>query len=177
MGKSRHSNHALGMQGKVTISHAFCLGTSDSDQACRLLDDLARDRVALAITAPEASAAPSVLGCIQAGVLIAGGADGVRDSWNPYGTGDMLERAMLIGLSNNFRRDAEVELALDICTHGGARVMGAANYGRAVGCDADLVILPGETLAEAVVSRPTDRTVLKRGRMVVSHGELTFPIG
>lgn len=73
---------ALGMQGKVTISHAFCLGTSDSDQACRLLDDLARDRVALVITAPEASAAPSILGCIKAGVLIAGGSDGVRDSWN-----------------------------------------------------------------------------------------------
>ncbi|MDX3809703.1 amidohydrolase family protein [Bosea thiooxidans] len=167
---------ALGMQGMVAISHAFCLGTSDSNQTCRLFDDLARDRIALVITAPEASAAPSVLGCIKAGVLIAGGSDGVRDSWNPYGTGDMLERAMLIGLSNNFRRDAEVELALDICTYGGARVMSVANYGLAVGCDADLVILPGETLAEAVVSRPTDRTVLKGGRIVVRNGELTFPI-
>jgi cytosine/adenosine deaminase-related metal-dependent hydrolase len=89
----------------------------------------------------------------------------------------MLERAMLIGLTNNFRRDAEVELALDICTHGGARVMGVTDYGLAVGCDADLVILPGETLAEAVVSRPADRTVIKGGRMVVRHGELTFPVG
>ncbi len=88
----------------------------------------------------------------------------------------MLERATLVGLRNNFRRDAEVELALDICTHGGAKVMGIADYGLAVGCNADLVILPGETLAEAIVERPADRTVVKRGRILARHGELTVPI-
>ena len=167
---------ALGMQGKVAISHAFCLGMPDADHARRLLDDLARERITLVTTAPAASPAPSVMACIKAGVVIAGGSDGVRDSWNPYGMGDMLERATLVGLRNNFRRDAEVELALDICTHGGAKVMGIADYGLAVGCNADLVILPGETLAEAIVERPADRTVVKRGRILARHGELTVPI-
>ncbi|MGY6250592.1 amidohydrolase family protein [Bosea thiooxidans] len=167
---------ALGMQGKVAISHAFCLGMPDADHARRLLDDLARERITLVTTAPAASPAPSVMACIKAGVVIAGGSDGVRDSWNPYGMGDMLERATLVGLCNNFRRDAEMELALDICTHGGAKVMGIADYGLAVGCNADLVILPGETLAEAIVERPADRTVVKRGRILARHGELTVPI-
>jgi cytosine/adenosine deaminase-related metal-dependent hydrolase len=117
-----------------------------------------------------------VQACRAAGVVIAGGSDGVRDSWNPYGLGDMLERAMLVGLRNNFRRDEEVELALDVCTHGGAKMMGLADYGLTVGCHADLVILPGETVPEAVVTRPADRTVVKRGRIVVRHGELVRPV-
>jgi len=163
---------ALGMQGKVAISHAFCLGMPDVDHARRLLDDLARERVTLVTTAPAASPAPPVQACVKAGVVIAGGSDGVRDSWNPYGMGDMLERAMLVGLRNNFRRDEEVQLALDVCTYGGAKVMELADYGLDVGCVADLVILPGETVVETVAARPADRTVVKRGRIVARHGEL-----
>lgn len=167
---------ALGMQGKVAISHAFCLGMPDADYVRRLIDVLAKERVTLVTTAPAASPAPSVMACLKAGVVIAGGSDGVRDSWNPYGMGDMLERATLVGLRNNFRRDEEMELALDVCTYKGAEVMGIENYGLDVGCTADFVILPGETICEAIVERPADRTVVKRGRIVARHGELTQPI-
>ena len=59
---------------------------------------------------------------------------------------------MFIGLRNNFRRDEEVEMALDVCTHGGAKVMGLTDYGLAPGCAADLVLVDGESLTEAVVS-------------------------
>ncbi|CAM5188068.1 cytosine deaminase [Bosea thiooxidans] len=165
---------ALGMQGKIAISHAFCLGMPDVDHARRLIDELAKERITLVTTAPAASTAPSVMACTKAGVVIAGGSDGVRDSWNPYGMGDMLERAMLVGLRNNFRRDEEVELALDVCTYGGAKVMGLPDYGLSVGCFADLVILPGENLAEAVMARPAERTVVKRGRIVARNGK---PVG
>ena len=164
---------ALGMQGKVAISHAFCLGMPDADYVRRLVEDLAKERIALVTTAPAASPAPSVMACLKAGVVIAGGSDGVRDSWNPYGMGDMLERATLVGLRNNFRRDEEMELALDVCTYQGAKTMGIENYGLDVGCIADFVILPGETICEAIVERPADRTVVKRGRIVARHGELT----
>lgn len=167
---------ALGMQGKVAISHAFCLGMPDADYVRRLMEDLAKERIALVTTAPAASPAPSVMACIKAGVVISGGSDGVRDSWNPYGMGDMLERATLVGLRNNFRRDEEMELALDTCTYAGAKTMGIADYGLDVGCIADLVILPGETICEVIVERPADRTVVKRGKIVARHGELAQPI-
>lgn len=163
---------ALGMQGKVTISHAFCLGMPDADTVRQLIEELAEARIALATTAPPSSPVPSVMACTQAGIVVAAGSDGVRDSWSPYGTGDMLERAMLVGLRNNFRRDEDVELALDVCTHGGAKIVGLPDYGLSPGCIADLVILPGETLTHAVVTRPADRTVIKLGKIVSSHGEL-----
>ena len=98
------------------------------------------------------------------------GSDGIRDTWGPYGQADMLERAMFIGLSNNLRRDDEVEQALDICTHGGAQVMALQDYGLAVGCQADLVLVEGETLAEAVVTHAPRKLVLKRGKIVARDG-------
>jgi cytosine/adenosine deaminase-related metal-dependent hydrolase len=164
---------ALGMQGKVAISHAYCLGMPDASHARRLIEALAKERIAILTTGPAASPAPPVKDCSDAGVVVAGGSDGVRDSWNPYGTGDMLERAMLIGLRNKFRRDEEIELALDVCTYGGAKMMAVENYGLSVGCAADFVLLPGETVVEAVVSRPTDRMVFKRGRLVAQDGALS----
>jgi cytosine/adenosine deaminase-related metal-dependent hydrolase len=164
---------ALGMQGKVAISHAYCLGMPDASHARRLIEALAKERIAILTTGPAASPAPPVKDCSDAGVVVAGGSDGVRDSWNPYGTGDMLERAMLIGLRNKFRRDEEIELALDVCTYGGAKMMALEDYGLSVGCVADFVLLPGETVVEAIVSRPADRMVFKRGRLVAQDGALS----
>jgi cytosine/adenosine deaminase-related metal-dependent hydrolase len=167
---------ALGMQGKVTVSHAFCLGMPDSARVDGLIADLAKERIAIMTTAPASSPVPPVGKCLAAGVVVSGGSDGVHDSWTPYGNGDMLERAMLIGLRNGFRRDEDIELALDVCTYGGARTLDLENYGLSVGCAADLLLVPGETVAEAVISRPADRTVVKRGRIVVRNGELADPI-
>lgn len=163
---------ALGMQGKVMVSHAFCLGGADVARVNRLIGDLARERIAILTTAPAAFSAPPVKKCVEEGVVVCGGSDGVRDCWTPYGNGDMLERAMLIGLRNNFRRDEEIKLALDACTFGGAAALGVDKYGISAGCVADLVLVPAETPAEAVAARPNRRTVVKRGRLVVDSGHV-----
>ncbi len=161
---------ALGMQGKVTVSHAFCLGMPDRDLIDPLIEELARLDIAIMTTAPAARPAPPVRKLMAAGVRVCSGSDGIRDTWGPWGNGDMLERAMFIGLRNNFRRDDEVALAVDVVTHGGARVMEIEGYGLGVGCAADLLIVPGEALAEAAAARPARRRVIKRGRIVARDG-------
>jgi cytosine/adenosine deaminase-related metal-dependent hydrolase len=162
---------ALGMQGKVTVSHAFCLGMADRDYAKALIDDLAREGIAVMTTGAPSRPVPPIKQCVDAGVVVCSGSDGIRDTWGPYGNADMLERAMLLGLRNNFRRDDEVEIALDVCTYGGAKAMAVEGYGLEEGSAADLLLVPGETPTEAVVSRPSKRTVIKRGRVVVRDGE------
>jgi cytosine deaminase len=116
------------------------------------------------------SSTPPVKKLLESGIRVCAGSDGIRDTWGPYGNGDMLERAMFIGLRNNFRRDDELQLALEICTTEGAKVMRIDDYGLAVGSVADLVILPGETVAEAIVSRSNKRRVVKRGCIVARNG-------
>ena len=161
---------ALGMQGKVAVSHAFCLGMTDVDYASRLIDELAELSIHILTTGPAARPSPPVARLRSAGVVVAGGNDGIRDTWSPYGNGDMLERAMFIGLRNNFRRDDELEAALDVCTHGGAKVMELEGYGLAPGCGADFVLVEGETPAEAVVTHRPRSLVVKRGRVVARGG-------
>lgn len=158
------------MQGKVTISHAFCLGSPDPALVDPLIAQLAKLDIAIMTTAPSRSAAPPVKKLVEAGVRVCSGSDGIRDTWGPYGNADMLERAMFVGLRNNFRRDDELRIALDVCTLGGAQVMEIADYGLAEGKAADFVILPGETLAEAVVTRSPKRRVVKRGKIVARDG-------
>jgi cytosine/adenosine deaminase-related metal-dependent hydrolase len=163
---------ALGMQGKVAVSHAFCLGMTDTEYAGRLIDELAELSIRILTTGPAARPSPPVARLRSAGVVVAGGNDGIRDTWGPYGNGDMLERAMFIGLRNNFRRDDELEAALDVCTHGGAKVMELDGYGLTAGCRADLVLVEGETPAEAVVTHRPRPLVVKRGRVVARGGAM-----
>ena len=62
--------------------------------------------------------------------------------------------ARVLGLRNDLDKDEEVELALDVCTNGGAKVMALPNYGLAVGREADLVLVQARNLPEAVVAPP-----------------------
>jgi cytosine deaminase len=107
-----------------------------------------------------------------AGVDVACGHDGIRDLWGPYGSGAMLERAMHVAYRSTFRRDEDIELALEAATYGGAAVLGLDAYGLDPGDRADLVIVDASTPAEAVVTHPTPALVLKNGRVVARDGAL-----
>lgn len=167
---------ALGMQGKVAISHGFCLGDVGAGLTERerdtLLARMAKLGVVLVTSAPPSRSVPPLMVCRAAGVTVFGGNDGIRDTWSPYGNPDMLERAMLIGQRYNLRRDDELEVALDTVTNAGARGCGFAAYGLEVGCRADLVLVDAQTPAQAVVARPVRRLVVSGGRVVARHGAL-----
>jgi cytosine/adenosine deaminase-related metal-dependent hydrolase len=161
---------ALGMAGRVVVSHAFCLGMADASLVDPVVAAIAAAGIAIMTTAPASRPVPSVRQLAAAGVVLCAGSDGVRDTWGPYGNGDMLERAMFVGLRNNLRRDDELAMALDVVTSGGARALGLTGYGLAPGCGGDVVLVAAETVAETVAQRPSGRTVVKRGRVVVPGG-------
>ena len=161
---------ALGMQGQVVISHAFCLGSPDRALVDPLIDQLAELDIGIMTTGPASRPAPPVQALLARGIRVCSGSDGIRDTWGPYGNADMLERVMLVGLRNNFRRDDEVELAFHVCTRGGADIMRLTDYGLAVGARADLVVVEGETITHAAVARPPRRLVVKHGKVVARNG-------
>jgi cytosine deaminase len=163
---------ALGMQGKVAVSHGFCLGDVDLPLRDGLLERMARLDVAVVTTGTASRPVPSLLACRAAGVTMAGGNDGIRDTWTPYGAPDMLERAMFIGLRNNLRRDDEIAMAFDTITASAARACGFAEHGLAPGCRADLVLVQAQNLAHAVVSRPVRQLVVTGGNIVARNGQL-----
>ncbi|MCX5578901.1 amidohydrolase family protein [Kaistia terrae] len=162
---------AHGLAGKVTVSHAFALGMNDYLRIGQLLDDIAAAGVMLMSTGPAGIPVPPLIRGLDAGIAFCSGTDGMRDLWNPYGNADMLQRAQILADRNNLSRDVEIERALDVCTFGGARVMDLPDYGLEIGNFADLVLVEGRTVTEAVVTLPPRKLVVKRGRVVARDGE------
>ncbi|WP_395711559.1 amidohydrolase family protein [Reyranella sp.] len=163
---------AAGLQGKVAVSHAFALGSVPIDMAARTADLLADASVAIMSHGPGGAAIPPLKLLHEHGVEVFGGSDNIRDAWSPFGNGDMLERAMMIGYRANFRHDDELAFALDMVTGAAARVLGVAPYGIAIGAPADLVVVEAGSLAEAVATRPRRKLVIKAGRIVARDGVL-----
>ncbi|MEL7153451.1 MAG: amidohydrolase, partial [Pseudomonadota bacterium] len=87
---------ALGMQGRVVISHAFCLGMSDRARVAGLVAQLAEANIHIATAAIVSRPNPDARALSDAGVTLFCGNDGVRDTWTPFGNGDMLERAKML---------------------------------------------------------------------------------
>ncbi|MBO0143226.1 amidohydrolase family protein [Agrobacterium sp. Ap1] len=162
---------AFGMQGKVAVSHAFCLGMPDWNVSQGLIDTCAELDVPILTTAPPSREVPSLKRLRAAGVRFGAGVDGFRDTWGPYGNGDMLERAMLLGMKNNLRRDDELLMALDVCTTGGAVAMDRANHVLAVGGRGDVVIVEGESVGEAIVTHQPRKLVVTTGNVVARDGK------
>jgi len=163
---------ALGLQGRVAISHCFCLGDVGEPRRGQLLERMARLQVAVITTGTASRPVPPLLACRAAGVAVAGGNDGIRDTWTPYGQPDMLERAMLIGLRNNLRRDDELAIAFETVTSRAASVCGFAGYGLDPGCRADFVLVRAHNVQEAVVARPVRQLVVSGGAVVAREGVL-----
>lgn len=162
---------ALGMRGKVAVSHAFCLGMNDWPRTDSMLAALADQDVAILTTGAPSREVPQVKRLVAAGVRMGAGCDGVRDTWNPWNRPDMLDRARIVALRNNLRADADVELALAVCSTGGAAVMGVQDYGLTPGCTADLTLLSGRTLAEAVADGAPRPLTVKSGRVTARNGQ------
>jgi cytosine deaminase len=158
---------ALGMQGQVVVSHAFCLG--EVSRAPALYEALAEAGIAIATTAPPSRPVPSVKAARAARTKIFGGNDGIRDTWTPYNMPDMLQRAMLIGLKNDFRRDDEIDLALGMVTDWAAEACGFETCRLAVGERADIVLVQAQSVAEAVVAQPPRKLVISHGAVVARH--------
>lgn len=159
---------ALGMQGQVVVSHAFCLG--EVSRAPALYEALAEAGIAIATTAPPSRPVPSVKAARAARTTIFGGNDGIRDTWTPYNMPDMLQRAMLIGLKNDFRRDDEIGLALGMVTDWAAEACGFETCRLARGERADIVLVQAQSVAEAVVTQPPRTLVISHGAVVARNG-------
>ncbi|MBZ9854158.1 amidohydrolase family protein [Mesorhizobium sp. CA13] len=163
---------ALGMQGRVCVSHAYTLGDIGPEALAKAGEMLAGSGVAIMTNAPGNHAFPPVAALRAAGVTVFGGSDNIRDSWWPYGDGDMLNRANMIGYRSGFYQDGELEAAFDVVSYAGAKALGLEGYGIAVGARADFVTLRAEHVPEAVVAVPKERTVYRGGREIAKDGKL-----
>jgi cytosine deaminase len=161
---------ALGMQGRVAISHAYALGMVSDSRCAAVADRLADAGISIMTNAPGDHAFPPVALLRRHGVNVFAGNDNVRDVWWPYGDADLLERAMMIAYRSGFDLDEELETAFDLVTSAGARALGIESYGLNIGAPANLVLVDARHVPEAVVARPQRELVIHNGNVVARDG-------
>ncbi|MFE2009472.1 amidohydrolase [Streptomyces sp. NPDC059491] len=165
---------ALGLGGRVAVSHAYALGDVDARELARTAAALAAAGVAVMTNGPSGPM-PPVLRLRELGVRVFAGSDNIRDTWWPYGTADMLERATVIGLRAGLMTDPELRTAASLVTGEAAAALGLDDYGLAPGARADLVAVAAGSVPEAVAAHPRRLLVLHAGRIVGPFADDTYP--
>jgi cytosine/adenosine deaminase-related metal-dependent hydrolase len=166
---------ALGLQGRVVVSHAFCLGDGPPEKVAAMIDRLEELRIGIISAVPGEIAFPPMFDLAARGVPCALASDSIRDTWNPHGDGDMLDRCWLLAYRSWLRTDAELLACLDMGTARGAALLGLEGHGLAPGGEGSLVLLPGENRAQILVNRPDRALVVKAGRIVAEGGRYVGP--
>ena len=146
---------ALGLEGRLAVSHAFCLGELDDADFGRTAEALAEAGVAIMTTGPGPVPMPPVKRLKTYGVRVFCGSDNIRDAWSPFGNGDMLERAGIVCDRQNFRSDADLEEAFALTTDAPAAVLGRSE--------------PAAGRRESGLSDPA-RRLHRRGGRVAANG-------
>ena len=161
---------AAGLEGRVTVSHGFCLGACAEDTFERLAGAMAEAGISLVTNGAGVNPLPPVKKLRARGVEVFIGNDDVRDTWSPYSDGDLLVRAMLLSWRSGFRADGDLAIAFDCASAAARRVFGRDDRGIAVGAPADLFTVHAETVGEAVAQHPPRGLVFKGGRLVARDG-------
>lgn len=171
-----------GLAGPVTASHCVSLGVQDervARESARILADAGIGVVTLPQTnlylqgrdyrtrAPRGLAPVRLLQ--EEGVRVAAGGDNTRDPFNPMGSGDPLEAAMLLVCAGH-ASPAEAYAAVSADARA---VLGCAPRGVEVGSRADLVAIRATDLTAAIATRTHDRIVFSNGALISSTAEHT----
>ncbi|WP_067168782.1 amidohydrolase [Microtetraspora niveoalba] len=163
---------ALGLRGKVTVSHAFAVAALSGPELDATADLLASADIALTTVALSASTVLPFRRLAERGVRVGLGSDGVRDNWSPYGDADMLHRAWLLGWALDLRLDEELEAAFRLAADGGAELLGLPKADLRPGSPADFMLVEGECLPQIVIDLPRRDVVVRAGRVVARDGRL-----
>jgi len=99
---------------------------------------------------------------IDAGAMVSGGADNVRDPFNPLGRSDAFETAALLVTAGH----TTLEEAWHLVSNGAREVMGLPVADAVPGAAADFLAVDAASLGQAIAEAPADRIVIHAGRVI-----------
>jgi len=166
----------LGLHGRVTGSHLTSMHSMDNYYVGKLialmveaqLHAVANPLINITLQGrhdsyPKRRGMTRVPELLGAGINVAFGHDCVMDPWYSLGSGDMLEVAHMGLHVAQMTSQTAMRQCFDAVTVNAARVMGLDNYGLAVGCNADFVLLQARNPVEALRLRANRLKVFRRG--------------
>lgn len=171
---------AEGYVGRVSVGHLTALGALAPEQAKPIIEKMAKCEMnvmplpatdlhmgARKDTHNVRRALAPIRALRDAGVNVCLGSNNIRNAFTPYGTGDLLQIAMLAIPTAHLGGADDLPTVLPMITTNTAKALKLKGYGIAVGNEADLVLLDTKRYADAVIDQPARLLVTKRGKVTV----------
>jgi cytosine/creatinine deaminase len=176
--------------GRVSATQCAALAAYPDNYAAQVIDLVARaemsifsnSHVSLIATdfeprQPWPRGITRVRELLDAGVPVACGQDDIDNWFYAFGRNDMLEVAHYMAHNGQFAWQGEVDRVLPMVTTTPAQVLGLADYGLAVGAQANLVVLDATEWHQALQFQAAKRYVVLRGRLVAeTHSRVDFSL-
>lgn len=169
-----------GWEGRVTAGHTCALAAYDDHYAAYVIEKVARARMNI-ITNPVTNlmlqgrldkqpirrGITRVKELLEAGVNVSFGQDCVKDTFYPYGSGDMLQVANVTAHAAQMSLPPEIEKLYDMITVDAARILRLKDYGLREGCRANLVVINAKDARDAIRLEPERLYVIREGKILV----------
>ncbi|MEA2024737.1 MAG: amidohydrolase family protein [Actinomycetota bacterium] len=155
-----------GWEGKALAHHARAMQLYPDPYFERLIALLAMADVAV-VSDPHTGPLHARVGeLMAAGINVSLGQDDISDAYYAFGRNNMLEVAFLGAHLLWMMSEADLELIYDAVTVNPADAIGLEDHRLTVGNIANLVVLEGETVAEALRFHAAPRVVISHGHLI-----------
>jgi cytosine deaminase len=174
-----YETQRLGLNGRVTASHLTSMHSMDNYYVSKLLPLMREAQIHVVANPlinitlqgrgdsyPKRRGMTRVPEMLAAGINVAFGHDCVMEPWYSLGTHDMLDVAHMGLHVAQMTGQSEMLAAYEAVTVNAAKVMHLSDYGLAVGCKDDIVILEAASAIEAIQLRPERLFVIKAGTVI-----------
>ncbi|WP_337100342.1 amidohydrolase family protein [Paenibacillus sp. YIM B09110] len=167
---------AYGLQGRVTVAHLTSLGSMESDDARVIASKMAAAGIHV-ITLPATDLYLNGRGdsykprrgltpvrlLLEEGVNVCFGSNNIRNAFTPFGKGDPLDIALLLGQTAYMGTRADAVLLLEMCTTRAARALNLEYGALACGSAADFLLTGASDICDLIYDRTPERIVWKNG--------------
>ena len=171
---------AEGYQGRVSVGHLTALHALPEAELAPIIAKMAEANISvMALPATDLHlgargdqynvrrAVTPIRKLRDGGVNVCIATNNIRNAFTPYGTGDIVQTAMLAIPVGHLGGADDLKTVLPMVTTSPARAMGLEGYGVAVGNKADLVLLDTKVVEHAIIDIPERLYVIKNGRVTV----------
>jgi cytosine deaminase len=166
-------------QEKVTVDHICALSSYENYHAARVIELIQKAGINVVTNPPtnmvlqgrldtgaQRVGITRVKELLKAGVNVTVGQDCVHDPYYPFGKGDMLEVANLLGHAAKMTTAKDINTLYDTITVNAAKTMGIKHDFKE-GAPANLVILHEvKDVHEAIRTTPAARTTILEGKII-----------
>lgn len=156
------------LQGQVNGIHLCTLSALNPEEledAMKYIQE-AQLSVTVAPTAISTRNIAPVKRVLKTGVPVGLASDNMRDFFNPLGSGDVKQVALLLSYLQRFFLQEEVEQVFRMVTDGGAQVLSVKDYGIKIGSAADITVLDALSVNEVIAYQSQPVLSVRAGTVV-----------